>query len=74
MQQGNVGSVKKEDMEGELGSIRSQMPVVPVVQRNVKERTADTSLILVNIFWGLRMIKNLHSFIFHLQMYYRKVV
>ena len=47
MQQGNVGIVKKKDREGELGRIRSQMPVV---QRNVKERTADTSLILVNFF------------------------
>ena len=50
MQQGNVGIVKKKDREGELGRIRSQIPVVPVVQRNVKERTADTSLILVNFF------------------------
>ena len=50
MQQGNVGIMKKKNMEVELGRIRSQMPVVPVVQRNVKERTEDTSLILVNLF------------------------
>ena len=41
---------KKEDLEGELGRISSQMPVVHLVQRNVKERTADTPLILVNFF------------------------
>ena len=35
MQQGNVGSVKKKDVEGELGRISAQMPVVHVVQRNV---------------------------------------
>ena len=50
MQQGNVGIVKKKDIEGELGRISSQMPVVHLVQRNVKERTADTPLILVNLF------------------------
>ena len=50
MQQGNVGIVKKKDMGGELGKISSQMPVIHVVQRNVKERTADTPLILVNFF------------------------
>ena len=48
MQQGNVGSVKKKDVEGELGRIGAQMPVVHVVQRNVKARIADTPLILVN--------------------------
>ena len=50
--------------------ISAQMPVVHVVQRNVKERTADTPLILVNFFWGLRMLTNLHSFIFHHQWYF----
>ena len=59
-----LGLWKKEDMEGEF-----QMPVVHLVQRNVKERTADTPLILVNFFWGLRIIINLHSFIFHHQKY-----
>ena len=48
MQQGNVGSVKKKDVEGELGRISAQMPVVHVVQRNVKARIADTPLILLN--------------------------
>jgi len=41
-QQGNVGSVKKKDVEGELGRISTQTPVVHVVQRNVKERITDT--------------------------------
>ena len=49
MQQGNVGIVKK-DVEKELGRIRPQMPVVHVVQSNVKERKADTPLILVDFF------------------------
>ena len=49
MQQGNVGSVKKKDVEGELGRISTQMPVVHVVERNVKARIADTPLILVNL-------------------------
>ena len=40
MQQGNVGSMKKKKMEGELGRISAQMPVV---QNNVKEKIADTS-------------------------------
>ena len=31
MQQGSVGIVKKKDMEGELGRISSQIPVVHVV-------------------------------------------
>ena len=44
----NVGSVKKKDVEGELGRISEQTLVVHVVQRNVKARTADTPLILVN--------------------------
>ena len=48
MQQGNVGSVKKNDVEGELETISAQMPVVRVVQRNVKVRIADTLLILLN--------------------------
>ena len=48
MQQGNVGSVKKKYVEGELGRISPQMPVVHVVQRNVKARIADTLLILLN--------------------------
>ena len=46
MQQGNVGSVKKKDVEGELGRIGAQMPVVHVVQRNVKARIAGTLLSL----------------------------
>ena len=50
MQQGNVGIVKKKDMEGELGRIRSQIPVVHMVQMNVKERSTDTPHILVNFF------------------------
>ena len=50
MQQGNVGIAKMKDVDGELGRISSQMPVVHLVQRNVKERTADTPLILVNFF------------------------
>ena len=50
MQQGIVGIVKKKDMEGELGRISSQIPVVHVVRRNVKEGTVDTPLILVNFF------------------------
>ena len=53
MQLGNVGIVEKKDKEGESESISSQMPVVHVVQRNVKERTADILLILVNSFEGL---------------------
>ena len=49
MQQGNVGSVKKKDVEGvELGRISAQMPVLHVVERNVKARIADPSLILLN--------------------------
>ena len=48
MQQGNVGSVKKNDVEGESETISAQMPVVHVVQRNVKVRIADTLLILLN--------------------------
>jgi len=50
VQQGNVGSVKKKGVEGDLRRISAQMPVVHVVQRNVKERKADTPLILVNFF------------------------
>ena len=50
MQQGNVGIAKMKDVDGELGRISSQMPVVHLVQRNVKERTADTPLILVYFF------------------------
>ena len=38
MQQGNIGSVKKKDVEGQLGWISAQMPLVHVVQRNVKKR------------------------------------
>ena len=49
MQQGNVGIVKK-DVEKELGRMCPQMPVVHVVQSNLKERIADTPLILVNFF------------------------
>ena len=67
MQQGNVGSVKKKDVEGELGRISAQMPVVHVVQRNVKARIADTPLILLNL-----MLKNQCSFVFHCQKYYGK--
>ena len=48
MQQGNVGSMEKNDVEGELERISAQMPVVHVVQRNVKARIADTPLILLN--------------------------
>ena len=48
MQQRNVGSVRKKDVEGELGRISAQMPVVHVVQRNVKARIADIPLILLN--------------------------
>ena len=44
MQQGNVGSVTK-DVEGKLGWISAQIPVVHVVQRN-KARIADTPLSL----------------------------
>jgi len=40
VQQGNVRSVKKKDVGGDLRRISAQMPVVHVVQRNVKERTA----------------------------------
>jgi len=50
MQQRNVGSVKKKDVEGELERISAKMPMVHVVQRNVKERIAGTPLILVNFF------------------------
>ena len=50
MQQGNVGSVKKKDKEGELGWISVQMLLVYVVERNVKERIADSPLIPVNFF------------------------
>ena len=50
MQQGNIGSVKKKDVEGELGWISAQTPLVAVAQRNVKERIADTPLILVKFF------------------------
>ena len=49
MQQGNVEIVKK-DVEKELGRMSPQMPVVHVVQSNLKERIADTPLILVNFF------------------------
>ena len=42
----NVGSVKKKDVEGELGWSSAQMLLVYVVQRNVKERIADSPLIL----------------------------
>ena len=48
MQQGNVGNVKKKDVGGELGRISAQMPMVHVVQRNVKARITDTPLILLN--------------------------
>jgi len=48
MQQGNVGSVKKKDVGEDLRRISAQMPVVHLVQRNVKERTADTPLILLD--------------------------
>ena len=48
MQQGNVGSVKKKDVEGESGRISAQIPVVHAVQRNVKARIAVPSLILLN--------------------------
>jgi hypothetical protein len=50
MQQRNAGSVKKKDVEGELGGISAKMPVVHVVQRNENERIIDTPLILVNFF------------------------
>ena len=50
MQQENVGSVKKKDVEGELGCISAQMLLVYVVSKNVKERIADSPLILVNFF------------------------
>jgi len=74
VQQRNVGSLKKKDVEGELRRISAQMPVVHVVQRNVNKRIADIPLILVNFFSGLGMLTNLHSFIFHHQKYYVKVV
>jgi hypothetical protein len=38
VQQGDVGSVKKKDVKGELGRISAKMLVVHVVQRNVKEK------------------------------------
>ena len=50
MKQGNVGNVKKKDVEGELGWINPQMPLAHVIQRNVKETIADTPLSLVNFF------------------------
>ena len=50
MQQRNVGSVKKKDVEGELGRISAKMPVVHIVQRNVKERIVDTPLIPMDFF------------------------
>ena len=74
MQQGNVGSMKKKDVERELGWISTQMPVVHVVQRDVKARIADTPLIFVNFFCKLRMLKKLHILIFHHEKYYGKVV
>ena len=45
-----VGSVKKKDVVGELGKINAHISVFHVVQMNVKERIADTPLILVNFF------------------------
>ena len=50
MQQENVGSVRKKDVEGELRWICAQMPLVYVVSRNVKERIADTPLVLVSFY------------------------
>ena len=44
MKQGNVGNVKKKDVEGEVGWINAQMPLVHVIQRNVKETIADNPL------------------------------
>ena len=40
--------MKKKDVEGESGRISAQIPVVHVVQRNVKARIAAPSLILLN--------------------------
>ena len=74
MQQGNVGNVKKKGAEGELGMICVQMPVVHVVQRNIKARIADTPLILVNFFLRAQNAKNLHILIIHHQKYDGKVV
>ena len=51
--------MKKKDAEGELGMICAQMPVVHVVQRNIKARIADTPLILVNFFLRAQNAKNL---------------
>ena len=59
MQQGNVGSVKKKDVEGELGRIGAQMPVVYVVQRNVKARIVDIPLILLNFLRAQNVEKSM---------------
>jgi len=42
--------MKNKDVEGELGRNSAQMPVVHVVQRNLRERIEGTPLILVNFF------------------------
>ena len=61
MQQGNVGSVKKKDVGGELGRISAQfeIPVVHVVQRNVKARIVDIPLILLNFLRAQNVEKSM---------------
>ena len=59
MQQGNVGNVKKKDVDGELGRFSAQMPVVHVVQRNVKARIADTPLIPLNFLRAQNVEKSM---------------
>ena len=51
----------KCEMEDCAERICAQMPVLHVIQRNVKGKTEDTLLIPVKCFLRLRMLINLHS-------------
>lgn len=61
MLQRNVGSVRWKIVEEGSERICAKMPVLHVIQRNVKGKTADILLTPVKCFWRLIMLINLHS-------------
>ena len=61
MLQRYVGSVRWKIVEEGSERICAKMPVLHVIQRNVKGKTADILLTPVKCFWRLIMLINLHS-------------
>ena len=56
MLQRNAGSVRLKDVQEESEKMCAKMPVLHVIQKNVKGKIADTLLIPVKCFLRLRML------------------